>query len=1291
MSLIDPTILMKSMLFSAPVPWLHSRTRAQTFDYAAAAKIIAAHFEKNPDRFEPLMEGVAVCNEWLVRPVDPANAEAAVSDSQAVVQWTWGVHMLSPLNNRVRPIIAQVFMPLIVVDTLLFVSDPSPAPSIERAPSRIQISFSQHFRTRSDWTSMLLRSSSCYNRNINSLTSMAPARSASKKDDLLGFWRDMKLTNPLLIVIRNLTHVSLVLSLYLQGDVNLSSDGREDYLLQTARSLGVSLTPAEAKTAVDGTDISLMMAPLFVAMAHSPLALIGPTGYATSQFTSRVPLLETWRALGNVHRVDPLDPLGRIEMKLWRLILRLALREITELQVLRYFFEDEFVRESLKSLNQGMAVPMGRGLGYPGDLLVANAPTLIDLAEEAESEPEATAVQIAALVPKREKPLDEPPKKKRKIDSQTPVASNGAGPSKGLRPRLAPASASKPAVRAVRTPPSRSSTRAASSTSSRAKRPPKPSAPSIHDEDEELHEDHAPASLTYADLRALAVIDGWNPVIREAKTLLDMSGSNAGDVIDASVIYDLASDEYTVEIVYWAFEPASDNASEPLVAIPRKYRYCPFHETRSESAYLKKIVDSQRHTKCKDSDRMLPLHVHPDAQRFSLSGFTLSEEGEPLLPDVLPSDSQSIVYVVHEDLWASLTARQRQEVLRHRAVLVVHRISYLYDGRSLNFDEDGLRAFTHLDRLAFLQGDNRCIVSIAWMLNISVLRDLGSRVDGKNVKLRVGRPRDLLVCSEARKEREREIEDIRLKAMSVQREADEALSAGVPTNAMSPGATLPDVDSTKASADAAAHDNPKASADAAAHDNPAADAVAGADANNIVHPPKTQRLNLLGNTLQSTSLNVPSGWSDLASHEYACNWLDHLSQVPAFVFPWSEVNWKIAATADTSTWIHGDVLFTIVDLPAGEKLWYLGSRRSDLLLDDLRGIMRSRSAFKTFNGWTDMTSVWNFEQVHLSPYTTLYMPATFPHAVISLTDCIGVGRHGIPISNVSHCVYTTLHNTVVSRSTTNADHKPARRFLIRIFIFIVLAFVDPHNGADHTRGLSARTRDHLPDLSISDGVVDLLSLRSFVVLFIALNSSGYAYLVDKSKTDKDLLPVETEAARELSLAWKLAHDLIPFVSKSFTFKKTSHGLSASANDVRTPTSFSDAADVGPLVMRFFSHQLSSPFFQLALVTMAVSMHRYISGAEKNTLPRGFNAKAFRKQATRMLVLFELHHSLSPSQRETQLFANPDSKYRPSEVSLSAEFSRFVDDSTRTFPMLQPWDSTTLPFSLISVSPAVAVS
>ena len=63
-----------------------------------------------------------------------------------------------------------------------------------------------------------------------------------------------------------------------------------------------------------------------------------------------------------MHRIDLKDPLGRIEGILWRLFLKLALREITELQLLHLFYEDSFVSQTIKTLTEGKDVP-SRGLG----------------------------------------------------------------------------------------------------------------------------------------------------------------------------------------------------------------------------------------------------------------------------------------------------------------------------------------------------------------------------------------------------------------------------------------------------------------------------------------------------------------------------------------------------------------------------------------------------------------------------------------------------------------------------------------------------------------------------------------------------------------------------------------------------------------------------------------------------------------------------------------------------------------------------------------------------------------
>ena len=121
---------------------------------------------------------------------------------------------------------------------------------------------------------------------------------------------------------------------------------------------------------------------------------------------------------------------------------------------------------------------------------------------------------------------------------------------------------------------------------------------------------------------------------------------------------------------------------------------------------MKKIVASQPTVYSAVYNAEVPLHIDPSAQRLHSSGDIVGGDGKPLVPDLKPDDKVSLVYVTHEDLWARLIAMQRQGLLRHRAVLVIHRRPYEYDGRQFKFDEDSIERFTHLDRDAHIQGEH---------------------------------------------------------------------------------------------------------------------------------------------------------------------------------------------------------------------------------------------------------------------------------------------------------------------------------------------------------------------------------------------------------------------------------------------------------------------------------------------------------------------------------------------------------------------------------------------------------
>ncbi|KAJ7684075.1 hypothetical protein B0H14DRAFT_3534830 [Mycena olivaceomarginata] len=1066
---MDP---LSSPLFAAPMPWLHASSKSDAFDAGAAASTIASHFQMPSDHLLPFMRAVETSNAWLTRPPDSEDMNDA-SNRTGVAQWAWKTELSSPvkpMNNTLCGYIPCLMLPLIFTDILLHVSKPDPAPVVERAPARSLHETSQ-------------------------------------------FWNDMRIENPLKNAIRNLALVALVLSLYMlasavASDVNFSREGRAAYLIQMATAQHIRLTEAEVLSAVDSTDVGMMMGPSLVAISFTPLALLGPV--------HRLLVLPVYA---------PPRP-GVLERFLWHLIFRLARKEIVETDLLRMFYEHETVKRMV-SLEEAPVPPPGYGLSFVGDQLV-NA--VEDVYEEVLEEVPEVHITLPL-----EDTVRRPPVKKRRTEAAVGKAA-ASGSSRGsaaastssataagdaaggrsskpveLRPRSSKGKTPAVSLR-ITVPPSRKTD------SSRVNNKPRPSkhAHSLSplsllspSEQGDSGEDDGETRSPYKRLRWFDISDCW---VLPANRLAAELAEKARDpkwCLDACRLYERASEEH------------------------HEYLYWPLDSTKEEVPYLDKIVASQPLKLSEVLDEDVPLHVHPDTQMLHSSGATESADGKPLLPDLVPSDTVSIVYIVHEDNWARLTAEQRQGVLRIKAVLIIHCFPYRHDGRFIRFDEEGFEELTHLDH------------------------HLGARKKHGPIDLRVGRPRDLLAC------RDMVEENIKNTDSSGSRD-------------------------------------------------------------------KTQWLNMLSNTLPSKTLEMPAGWSDVATHEFACTWTEHLLDVPEFVFPWTEVNWAIFATSDAFTWIHCDVMFTVVTLPTGEKLWFLGRRRTDLLPDDFMGVRAAPPL----------------------SYTTLYMPAGIPHCVASMTNCIGLGRHGVPASNLSHCVFVTLHNTVLSESTTNADHEPARRFLIRIFIFVALAFVDIRNGGTAAGGLgqrpTARMSAHILDVTTCHGVLDLLALRSFVVLFLALNGTKYAYLVNGR--EKNVLPMDVETAREMSLVWKLAHNIVEHITQTFVFETVSS---------------------------------SAP---LALVTMAASMYRYlkeVTSEEKKSLPTGFTAAAFKTQVVRILVMFDMHKDIDESWRKSHLFKDPTKEDLTSGSVLSREFGVLASESSSSVqnPMLQPWDTSSLPFRL----------
>ncbi|KAJ7229923.1 hypothetical protein GGX14DRAFT_383884 [Mycena pura] len=212
--MVTGTVVPPRSLFSAPVPWLHQRTRAEAFDADAAADVVAKQFQIPASDLRLFMKGVSTTNDWLKRP--PGNA-TDTSERKGVVEFLWGPQQdvpLHPLNNQTRNLIPLLMLPLMVADILLHIAEPDPAPQFDRAITRDSTEVNKLFRGRSDWVAMLRACYSCYLSHVDNASRSAGARDL-KKLNLLDFWRGMKKANPWANALQNLAHVALILSLYM--------------------------------------------------------------------------------------------------------------------------------------------------------------------------------------------------------------------------------------------------------------------------------------------------------------------------------------------------------------------------------------------------------------------------------------------------------------------------------------------------------------------------------------------------------------------------------------------------------------------------------------------------------------------------------------------------------------------------------------------------------------------------------------------------------------------------------------------------------------------------------------------------------------------------------------------------------------------------------------------------------------------------------------------------------------------------------------------------------------------
>ncbi|KAJ7652198.1 hypothetical protein DFH06DRAFT_1134717 [Mycena polygramma] len=429
-------------------------------------------------------------------------------------------------------------------------------------------------------------------------------------------------------------------------------------------------------------------------------------------------------------------------------------------------------------------------------------------------------------------------------------------------------------------------------------------------------------------------------------------------------------------------------------------------------------------------------------------------------------------------------------------------------------------------------------------------------------------------------------------------------------------------------------------------------------------------LNAIHHPLPHTSsYSATPGLHTFTSIEHAMTHLQGHPHLPDVHSPWADLRWGLVGTLGARSPTHLDILATEMEVITGSKMVCIGVPRADRFESNHhQGDLGSRRAL---DNWVASqseatTDVLRWECIFLGPDMAFFMGHGFRHFIISLEDTVACGVHTIQSEQAEAAVQVILHHVVTEDASTNASHDSARWLLVRLFIFWVEKILQN----------APLESNHFPDIETKYGLLQLLCLQSYIILYPALDLTAYAAHGHTTDRFGDALPMHIDRYREYEFALFSAMRLGAHIE--------------SCLDVY----YDQETDEEPC----------STFLELserAVIHMACCLSRYredwISRQHKEdpgfkhgpgTTPRAFNQQLKR-------ALAGYNHVL-----EEELVDVVDFKPTP-HYDIGLEQTRVVDDfeaelSTQdTFFHFLPWDAEiaegnprTMPMKLIPASPPV---
>ncbi|KAK6985078.1 hypothetical protein R3P38DRAFT_2805807 [Favolaschia claudopus] len=423
-------------------------------------------------------------------------------------------------------------------------------------------------------------------------------------------------------------------------------------------------------------------------------------------------------------------------------------------------------------------------------------------------------------------------------------------------------------------------------------------------------------------------------------------------------------------------------------------------------------------------------------------------------------------------------------------------------------------------------------------------------------------------------------------------------------------------------------------------------------------------LNAVHHPLPHQQLPLPPGLSYFCSLAAAMTFLQNHQHLPGVPSPWGDRRWGLCATALARSPTHQDIAATEITILTGAKMVAIGvPRAGEFGTTNYRADPGSRFSFMDWEYVQEdaQIDVYRWEVFVLEPNMVFYMRAGTPHFIISLEDTIAYGLHSINGAQIQPAIFTVLHNLVTEGFHANAEHCAIQWLLVHHTTTWVVRFIQYELLLNKVG--RPETPMHYPNIGTPEGLLDIMTLQSYVVLYPALLLEPYKNM----PATKSMMGTASSMTAERYQEYDLALYSCVSLQRWIDYHMFVVGTNQAHNQVSGTISFQS-------------------LLKESIVNMASCLVCYRAAwinkvRETDAFTTGFSVSTFTQQLRRAMAAYEYR-----SEQVSGLFPESSSQAVLPEdgyltTAFDAELNGEKGDSSHTHFM--PWDlqSRPMPFSL----------